>query len=205
MITDWNGVKVKHLIEINRIKDLDATEDEKNLMVAGLLSDIPYEKLLAMPLDKVQVLTDGIEFMRKPIPTSRARNHYEINGHRYWLLKNPNEMTVSQYIDYKNVSALGFETHIPEMLAIMLIPEGKNYNDNYDTDQVRDDILEMGVVEALGVAGFFIKRFQRSILRSQTYLQASLLMAKWKLRRVKDKELRKALELEMNLLMEELR
>ena len=203
MITDWNGVKVKHLIELNHIKDLNAEESEKNLRVASMLADIPYDEFLAMPLSKTQEYMDGIEFLKEPIPTVRARKHYEINGNKYWLLKNPNEMTVSQYIDFKNISDQGFETHIPELLAIMLIPEGKGYNDDYDTDQVRNDIMEMSVVEALGVAGFFIKRFQRSIRRSLTYLQASLILARWKARRIKDKELAKALELEMNLLLDE--
>lgn len=204
MKLSWKDLTIGDLMKIREIDALQlATNDEKNLRVAAIIAEIPYEEMLQIPLNDVRVYMDKTEFLlTKPVP-EKARRHYEINGRKYRLFKDASEMTVAQYLDFQAIYESGFENMPAEMLSIFLIPEGHEYNDGYDKEEVLNDMYSMSVVEGLGVADFFTKRFVKSIRLALMYFKIRM---KW-LRltaKKKDKEMYKALEKQMSLVMEEL-
>lgn len=171
-------MKVSDQLKLKSIGELQvATEDEKNLMVAAHLAGIDYKDLLQMPLEKVREIMDNTDFLVNTAPEPvKARNKYVINGRTYMLFKDPSEMTVAQYIDFQQIYREGFDKMPAEMLCIFLVPRGHQYNDGYDKEEQMNDMLELGVEEALGICNFFIERCRRSIWRMKTYLK---LMLKW--------------------------
>lgn len=204
MKSEWNQVTVEDLMRMKGIEELQrATEDEKNLKVAALLGNISYEDILKLPLADLKPYMDNTEFIYEKPKPKKARKKYEINGRMYRLLKDPTEMSVAQYMDYQAIQADGFEKRPADLLAIMLVPEGHEYNDGYDKDEVLEDMLSLGVEEALGVADFFIRRFGRFLNLMRTLLP---MMLKWKRIRAnkEDKELLKAAEVQIRAIMDEL-
>lgn len=204
MRKEWNDLTVRDLIKIREIDELQlATEAEKNLRVAALVADKPYEELLDMPLNDVTAYIDACNFLKEAPKPKKVRRHYTINGRKYKLLKNEFEMLTSQYVDFQAIYQDGFDKRPAELLSIMMVPDGHEYNDGYDKDQVVEDMYDMPVEEAIGVCNFFTGRFVRSIARTRMYFKWIM---RWKrlTARKEDKEMWKATELELNLVMDEL-
>lgn len=199
----WNDITVKDLFEIKGIGELQmATEDEKNLKVVSIVTKVPYEQLIQMPLGEVSNYVEKAKFLYEEPKPRKARRSYTINGRRYNLLKNEGEMITSQYIDFQAVYRDGFEKRPGELLSVMMVPEGHEYNDGYDKELVINDMYDMWVEDALGIIDFFTKRFVRLIVRTRTFCK---LMMKWKrlTARKEDREMLKALEIQMNLILDE--
>lgn len=204
MKLSWNEMKVADYIRLREISKLQmATEDEKNLMVAAIIAEKPYQEILQMPLDKARELMDKTEFLlQQPVP-GKTKRKYELNGRTYRLFKDPSEMTVAQYIDFQQIYKEGFEKMPCELLAIFLVPEGHQYNDGYDKDQQLEDMLEMGITEALGVCDFFIRRCLKSIRQMKMF--SGLMLKVVRLQAPKEmKNLVKAEEIRVQSMMEEL-
>ena len=200
----WNDLSLKDMMEIKEISTLQlATEDEKNLRVASIVCKVPYEELIQMPLSKVREYMDETAFLFTEPKPKKARNFYIINGRRYKLLKNEMEMLTSQYIDFQAIYKDGFDKRPGELLSVMMVPEGHEYHDGYDNDQVVNDMYDMKVEEALGITDFFTRRFVRLIERTKMYYA---LIMKWKkLTATKEeKEMIKAMETQLSLIRDEL-
>lgn len=200
----WNDITLGDLMQIRSINELQmATDDEKNLKVASLVCGIDYDTLTNMPLDDVRQYMDKTEFLlHEPVP-NKARRTYVINGRKYKLLKNEMELLTSQYIDFQALHKEGFDKVPGELLSIMMVPEGHAYNDGYDKEQVISDMYDMHVEDALGIVDFFTLRFVRLMAWTRMFF-------KWKMRinrltaRRKDKEMMRATEIQLNLVMDEL-
>lgn len=204
MKTSWKDITIADLMKIREIDELQiATDDEKNLMVAAIVAEKEYDEILEMPLEDVREYMEAAGFLLNEPGKEKARRYYFLNGRRYDLFKDPSEMTVAQYIDFQSIYQDGFDKRPAEMLSIFLIPHKHEYNDGYDKDQVIEDMYQMSVEEALGIVDFFTGRFVRSISRALTFLKARMKVMRLMARK-KDKEMYKALETQMNLVVDEL-
>lgn len=202
MKSKWDDLTVADQLRIKEISELQmATEDEKNMMVAAMLAEIPYEEILRKPLGDVREIMDNTEFLLHKPQAVKARKKYVINGRTYKLFKDPSEMTVAQYFDFQAVHKEGYEKMPGEMLCIFLVPEGHEYNDGYDKDQQLDDMLSLSVTEALGIVDFFTGRCLKSIRRMAMFCKVMLKLEILKAPK-QEKEALKALELQMRLIMD---
>lgn len=200
----WNDLTIADLETLKSINSLQlATEDEKNLKVAAMVAGIPYDELIQKPLDEVRPYMENVSFLLDAPKPKKARQHYIINGRKYKLLKNEMEMLTSQYIDLQAIYKDGFDKRPGELLSIMLVPEGHEYNDGYDKDQVISDMYCMHVEEALGIVDFFTQRFVRLIVWTKMYYKLRMRINRI-LARKEDKEMMRAAELQLNLVMDEL-
>lgn len=203
MKTGWDDITIADLVKIREIGTLQlATEDEKNLKVAALINDIPYEELIQVPLSQIRTYMDATEFLLQEPKAKKVKNHYTINGRKYKLLKNEMDLLTSQYIDFQSVQQDGFDKRPAELLSVMIVPEGHNYNDGYDKDQVIEDMYDMSVTEALGIIDFFTRRFRRSIAWAKTLCKVKMRWARLTARK-EHREMYKALEIQMNLILDE--
>ena len=204
MKQSWNDITIKDLMLIRDIDSMQmATEDEKNLKVAAIIAEMPYEQLIQIPLNDVKTYMDAASFLlEKPEPVKHKRK-YEINGREYKLFKDPSEMTVAQYIDFQAIYQDGFDKRPAELLSIMLIPKGHTYNDGYDKEEAINDMYDLSVVEGLGICDFFMKRYIRSIKWALMYCKVMMWWAKLTARK-ENKEMVTALEIQMRLITENL-
>lgn len=163
MIKTWKDMTVRDQVKIAEINKLDTDTGDKNLRIAAYLAGLTYEQIIQLPLGELSGIMASTDFLlTKPKPV-KARRTYTINGRTYNLLKHAEDMTVAQYLDFQPLIPNGFSNSPAEMLSIFLVPEGHKYNDGYDKDQVIEDMYDLGVEEALGIAAFFTKRCTRLI------------------------------------------
>lgn len=200
----WNDIKIKDYLKIESIKDLQVpTDEEKDFMVGAYLNNMEYDEFISLPLNETKELMKNMLFLydNPEVPKS-VKKTYVMRGRKYRLLKNAEDMTTAQYIDFQALMPDGYGKHPVEMLSIVLIPDGHEYNDGYDKDLVMEDIMELPLVEGLAIADFFTKRFTRLIRRTLIQLDLTVRIVS---RKIKDEEMRKAYRLEMSLVMDELK
>ena len=203
--TKWEDVTVRDFIRIREIDELQmASPEEKDMRVAALLAGISYEELEQMPLRDVREIMDSLSFLFEEPGRAKARRKYEVNGRVYELFKDPSEMTVAQYIDYEAIGREGFSKMPAELLSVFLIPRGHQYNDGYDKEQQIEDMLDLGVEEALGICDFFTRRLLSSIDKARTLLPLMIKVQRM-IAPKKDKEILKALEIQTRLMLDELK
>ena len=205
MKSKWEDLTIADQLRIKDISELQMVgDDEKNMMVAALLANIPYGDLLMMPLDKVREIMDNTEFLLHPPVPAKARNKYTINGRTYTLFKDPGEMTVAQFIDFQQIYREGFDKMPGELLSIFLVPKGHVYNDGYDKQEQLEDMLSLNICDALGIKDFFTRRCLKSIGRIRMFSMATIRVERLLAPKAK-KEMLKALEIQMGLIMDELK
>lgn len=154
---DWNNITIKKWYGIKDILMDESLDDiDKNVGILALVYDITEEEAYNMPIVEFAEKTKAIEWLRTPPEPQMVSEKYKINGETYRLVMNPGEIITSQYIDFKNLYPTRDE-HMAEILAIFLIPEGKDYNDGYDISKVEKDIYEhLPITYALGMTAFFL-------------------------------------------------
>lgn len=183
MITDYEHLSIgKYLsvLELAKVQDND-------LAIVSALSGKTEDELLNMPITEYRTLADKASFLfTQPVPAKVAKT-YKVGDFSLHLEQKPQRLTTAQYIDFKEYAKAG-ETDICKYLSVVLVPEGKTYNDGYDVAEIADAIRDyLPTPEALGIRDFFVMRLGRLIADSLTYSQRLT-------RKMKDKEKAKTMQ-----------
>lgn len=204
MITSWSEMPIEVFQKVWDIQCLHTTEDEKIMKITALLAGIPEEEFLALPLVDAREYISKTHFMYEEPKVHRVRRYYHIGKTKYRLMRNADEMTAAQYINYQAIVGRPVKDIIADLMAIVLVPDGKVYGD-YDSYEVTEELRSnLNIEDALSIADFFIKSFERSMRRTLLFSDAMLVAAAMKV----DKEQREALRamrMELRLVTDALR
>lgn len=181
MIKSWSELPVAKLQEIKSVSINIEDEDTKVLTIAGILADKTYREMLELPLNETTELIRNTSFLYTEPKPKKISSVYRLNGTEYRIMKNMNDITTAQFIDYQALAKDSGE-RMAEFLSIFFIPVGCKYNDgNYDREKVIDDInYYLSAEEALGISAFFIKRCVRLIRRTLFLLEVKMQMLSWR-------------------------
>lgn len=174
MIKSWKELSVRKYKAISSLKE----DEDWQWNALAILNDTTYDDIVSRPLEETMELSRDMRrwINDKPI-IHPAKKHYVINGHKYDFRGYPKDITTSMYIDFYNVGR-----NIPEdlidMLSIFMIPEGKKYNTDYDIDEVKKDLEEFNVEDAMSVCDFFSSLFQVLLRRALKQAQKALKTAR---------------------------
>lgn len=204
MITSWKEMPIGVLKQISEIDYSKENETEKTFKRAALLSGMDYNDFLNLSLEEANAIVNSTVFLFQEPKAVKVKRIYHLGEHDYRLMKNADGMTTAQYLNYQALMGVHPQESMIDLMAIALVPDGKKYGD-YDMDDVREEIANhLNVEEALGIANFFIRSFERSIRRIALFSEASLTAMKWTLKG-KDKEEVKAKKIVLNMAIKELR
>ena len=175
--------KYRQLIELNR----DDYEDmEYGMEILSILSDMPVDELLELPLDDFTAMMAQTAFLNQTfekVDYESLGKTLKINGKEYTLIRKAKDLTAGQYIDYKTYCARDkFMEMLPYIMTVFLIPKGCKYNQGYDIVELANEFDEhMNIPMALGISDFFLHQ-------SKKQMMASVLCSKWKIKRMMKKE-----------------
>lgn len=153
----WDNVTISMY---RRILALPKDEDYAFNVVA-VFENTELQDIMNAPITETLKCTAALsEFISKKPKAKAVKTHYNLNSRKYNVSLNPADINTAQYFDFINT-----EKKIPEnlaqILAIFMIPDGKEYNTGYDIESAVYDIDNfMGIEEALGVCDFFTMLFQ---------------------------------------------
>lgn len=181
MIKSWSELPVAKLQEINSVSRNIDDEDTKVLTIAGILADKTYREMMELPLNETTELIRNTSFLYTEPKQKKLRSVYHLNGTDYRIMKNMNDITTAQFIDYQAIAKESGE-RMAEFLSIFFIPVGCKYNDgNYDREKVVEDIsYYLSAEEALGISAFFTVRCVRLIRRTLLLLEVKMRMLSWR-------------------------
>lgn len=174
MIKSWKELSVRKYKEISSLKE----DEDWQWNALAILNDTTYEDIVNRPLEETMLLSrDMRRWISDKWIIHPVKKHYVVNGRKYDFRGYPKDITTAMYVDFQNVGR-----NIPEdmvnMLSIFMVPEGKRYNDGYDLEDVKKDMEEFNVEDAMSVCDFFSSLFQVLYRRAVKQAQKALKKAK---------------------------
>lgn len=163
MITSYNDMRLHHLLEIQALKDLDASDAVKELMIVSILSDKTPEELRQMAPADYNALKEGASFLLEPMPESNeVIEKVEINGTTYTVCKDMEAISTGQYIDW--CTYMSGDKNLTDLYSIMCIPEGHKYGEGYSLDDAKADMADLPLPVVSFISNFW-NASQGSFLR----------------------------------------
>lgn len=165
---NWSNITLEQYLEIQAIKEIDSMD----VMVEIIRILFKIEDPESLPYTEFIKYSQELSFMSKDIERVPLKDTYQINGRNYKLENNVMKLTTSQVIDYRNYSKE--DNHITKILSVFLIPEGHQYNDGYDIEQVINDLLDLDIQTVVSILDFFTICWKEFIKVSVAYLTNQL-------------------------------
>lgn len=97
---------------------------------------------------------------------------YTLNGRVYRVDITPTAFTTGQYIDLTNYMKEG--ASLTDILSVVIVPEGRAYNDGYDMAKAKADIGSLPCTAGFAVVGFFGRWSKASIRTFLRFLTHTL-------------------------------
>lgn len=179
MRTKWSECTMKDFFSLEKLLVSDTILPEVKIQYAiAILSDEEPETIGSLPLNIFQNLASKLDFLKNTPKKTVVKDTMMSRGRKYRAFLDLPNLSVAQYFDFGSLMKVYQTTNelkdFCAVFSVFLIPEGHNYNDGYDIEVVRDDMMYLKVGEALAVSDFFQISFQqytRSMLR---YLKSQL-------------------------------
>ena len=155
---NWTEKKKK---KYNEIKDLyldtELSDEDRLILQINILFGVDALKLKTSELHKY---VNEMKFLGSKIPKMKIKKEYKLGSNIYTLKKELKDVTVAQWIDWQNFlkDGGGDTDNYANLLSIFFFPKGeKEYGENYDIEQVRQDINNhLSIAEAMSISSFFL-------------------------------------------------
>lgn len=152
----WESITYDDFIQIHQIAEADIPETYKTVSLLSVLSGMDEKDIESLPINIFTKMVKALEFMDTKPPKPMHKKEYIINERKYVVKADITRITTAQFIDYNSYASEENPDPI-NLLSLWLIPEGHEYNDGYDIEQVKYDIRSMNFLDAQAVA-FFLQR-----------------------------------------------
>lgn len=171
MYNTWHDITLSQYSQIyNILTDETLSEEDKIVLITTELFNVDILNTeFSLVANKLKIVTN---LLGQEIPTGIVPEQYVINDTEYVLTKDLSKITTAQYFDYMNYmnGEIKNVNNYHEFLSIFLIPKGKTYNNGYDIIKVKKDILSLSIVDALGIADFFLTSYKNLLKIFRKYL-----------------------------------
>lgn len=187
-ITNWGEMTVGAYEELLAICDEPEVEDVE-IGIVGLLCGVEEKDILALPINEYQQLRKESQFVAEfPAIRPSCPKSIKLGDRKYKITRDEKKLSVGQYIDFQAYSKIEFNKALVDIISCFLIPEGMEYGEGYDPEDVKADIREyMPLPVAYSMAAFFFRRFQA--LTTATLLFSERMLKK-AIRKEKDEKTR---------------
>lgn len=155
---NWYDITLKQFNDLVALGDNAKIGDLLKIVYDINLKDIPITDISKYKLD----------FLKKPIPRESIQKSYTLNGTKYIANFELPSISTAQFFDFRNYTE---QNDYIGVLSCCLIPEGKEYNEGYDSDKVRTDIESLPITQAQTISFFFWNQtavLLEAILQSST-------------------------------------
>ena len=154
---NWTDITIKQYNEIKDLYlDVDLSDEDRLILQINILFGVDALKLKTTELHKY---VNEMKFLGEKVPKMKIKNEYKLGDNVYTLKKELKDVTVAQWIDWQNFLKDSSDTdNYANLLSIFFFPKGETeYGDNYDIEQVRQDINNhLSIAEAMSISSFFL-------------------------------------------------
>ena len=175
---NWNDISIKQYNDIkNLYLDTELSDEDRLILQINILFGVDALKLKTTELHKY---VNEMKFLGSKIPKMKIKKEYKLGNNTYTLKKDLRDVRVAQWIDWQNFLKDGSDTdNYANLLSIFFFPKGeKEYGENYDIEQVRQDINNhLSIAEAMSISSFFLTYRKISLLLFLLYTRRETLKA----------------------------
>jgi hypothetical protein len=173
MIDNYNKITLGLYLEVDAVlQDKGADDLDKQVRIIALLDGTTPEAVLTLPLKEYSAKAAATDFLRHECPPVSAPSRVISGDFVLIPTKDFTTITTAQYVDFQTFSK-GGTAKLPELIAVLLVPEGHNYNDGYDVAKVVRVVRDLPLPMALGLSAFFFGQLVQSIQASLTSLESA--------------------------------
>ena len=140
-------------------KDESLEEIDRQVKILSILSDMPEEEILHLPILKYKEMVVASRFL-EDVDKSRhkAARLYIVGDWQLVPTLDYRKMETAQYVDFQTFAPM-VETHMAELLSCLLVPVGCRYNEGYDILEVQQALKDnLSVTDALSLSACFLTR-----------------------------------------------
>jgi hypothetical protein len=192
----WKEISVNTFNKLKeiRINSNDSIELlDSNITLLSILCDVDEDTIADLTTSEFSTLLSQTAFL-KDMPKVKIQEYYKINGKEYQVFLSMKNMTVSQYIDFQTFYKEQ-DKYFKELLACFIIPKGKKYGEDYDVQEVIDDIGNyLSIVDANSILFFFVLLYQSLTKAMLTYSIQQMKKAKRKMNKEEREKIDLAIE-----------
>ena len=196
MITNYKSLPLGKYLDICRVcKDESLEEIDRQVKILSILSDMPEDEILHLPIPKYKEMVVASRFL-EDVDKSRhkAARLYIVGDWQLVPTLDYRKMETAQYVDFQTFAPM-VETHMAELLSCLLVPVGCRYNEGYDILEVQQALKDnLSVTDALSLSAFFLTRYRGLIKDSLNYCRQEIRTIKSETKRMQMEERSKSLE-----------
>lgn len=192
----WNDISINTFNKLKEIK-INSNDNiellDSNIALLSILCDVDEDTIADLTTSEFSTLLSQTTFL-KDMPKVKIQEYYKINGKEYQVFLSLKNMTVSQYIDFQTFYKEQ-DKYFKELLACFIIPKGKKYGEDYDVQEVIDDIgNHLSIVDANSILFFFVLLYQSLTKGMLTYSIQQMKKAKRKMNKEEKEKIDLAIE-----------
>lgn len=154
---DWKDLTLKQFYQIQ-----DLLEDPDEYTTFNLLDIIYSIDSSVLTLQEISKYIGALDFLNKEVPVVNLKDKYDINGTVYNSNYNLSMVTAAQFVDYQNYIK---DNKWEDFLSVFIIPEGHKYNDGYDINKVKQDLMSLDFATVNSIC-FFYHDIMRRIIKA---------------------------------------
>lgn len=196
MITNYKSLPLGKYLDICQVcKDESLEEIDRQVKILSILSDMPEEEILHLPIPKYKEMVVASRFL-EDVDKSRhkAARLYIVGDWQLVPTLDYRKMETAQYVDFQTFAPM-VETHMAELLSCLLVPVGCRYNEGYDILEVQQALKDnLSVTDALSLSAFFLTRYRGLIKDSLNSCKQEIRTIKNESKRMQMEERIKSLE-----------
>lgn len=173
----WDDVSINEYYEIQDILAGEGEWFDKEVEVLAILCDCTPDDIYNLTMAEVNDLTGKIGWISDfKYPQKWSIKKLNIAGQPYKVVLDLQEMSVSQYIDFQAFySKNDLKQYIGNILAVFLIPKGKDYCDGYNASELATSFRDtVPITVACSLFFSFARRLRISIKATLIYYQIML-------------------------------
>lgn len=168
MIDNYNNLPLGKYHQILQVsKDEHLEELDKQVSILSILSDMPEDEILHLPIGEYRQMANASAFLADIDKNKHlVSKRYYFGGMELIPTTDYRKIETAQYVDFQTFAA-DVDANLVELVSVFLIPKGCRYNEGYDILDVQKAIREeMSVTDALSVTAFFLTSLNRSMVDS---------------------------------------
>lgn len=165
MKTSWESINFDEFEQLIQISSAEIPEHYKTTHLISILTGVDIDDIESLSVTVFQQLAGKLNFLNTTPPERKHQDEYEINGRKYILQAQVDQICTAQFLDYTTYSKEE-QVSMKKLTSCFLIPEGHKYGDGYNINQVLFDIGCMNFMDVKALAFFFKLQYAAYILIS---------------------------------------
>jgi len=160
----WDELSLKKYVRIMKVLESkeEKTEIGKTVSILRILSDVPEEDILRLPVKNINQLGLHLTKFLKTLPNDELNHTLKIKGVEYGFHPKLSDITFGEWVDIDSLITEGANDNLHKIMAILYRPiiakKGEKYQiEPYEPCKDREQIMleNLTVGDFYGVSVFF--------------------------------------------------